>query len=72
MIIYKEEYIESKRTFCPFCKSKETKKQYSSSTHGLKVQYLRCLKCEAVWEEVYKLIDINTIKERKLNKTKRN
>jgi len=57
----KEEYIKSGYAKCPFCKSDQIEGGAIDVDGPEAWQKVTCIDCEKVWNDVYKLVDVEEI-----------
>ena len=56
----KKAHIKGKGLSCPFCGSSSIQGGFIEIEKGKALQGMGCTECEAHWQDVYELIDINT------------
>ena len=55
----KKAHIKGKGLSCPFCGSSSIQGDFIEIEAGKAFQQMGCTECEAKWQDVYELIDIN-------------
>ena len=55
----KKAHIKGKGLSCPFCGSALIRGGFIEIEEGKAFQQMGCTECEAEWQDVYELIDVN-------------
>ena len=58
-MLNKKAHIKGKGLSCPFCGTSSIQGSFIEIETGKTFQRMRCTECEAEWQDVYELIDIN-------------
>ncbi|HOX42935.1 MAG TPA: hypothetical protein PK668_05035 [Myxococcota bacterium] len=58
---HKTEYLASGGVFCPHCHADDIEGGPVEISAGEATQEVTCLKCEAVWQDVYTLTDVESV-----------